>query len=232
MNPKVSLVKVIESDGQMRLDLVIENMPKKFLGLATDLVFDNPAALKQFDRFEFGPVFNLIEGENKPFFLTKAEDDRLVFGMAQKGNQLQKLEDGIVGMFYFQQPLDFKLGFEHAVLSLFDQGRMDVEEVEWSSDLKNIDYRMGDFVPELPEAEIGEETLIEQEFFEDFYSETESVLTDDLKAEMLAWNPEAGKTQQIDWVLIGVGVTLSMLVAAGLYWRHYWRLKNQHSRNV
>ncbi len=136
---RIYFQKYVADDGSMRMDLIAEELPKKFLGLASDIVLgDNVAS---YQSFEIGQVFQELQGSKQPIYMIDQQSDRLVLGLSLKANDLPKINDGILGSFYFTQDFEHIPAFEKQVLSIFDQGRTDLQDVSWSQEMAVYDQR-------------------------------------------------------------------------------------------
>ena len=95
----------------------------------------------------------------------------------------------------------------------------------WDENLKTIDYRLNEKqldLPKVPVLDSGESIQGNSEFWEELYPETETLLTDDLKAELIAWSTDQSQPYELNWLII-VGVSLAILAGAGHYWWNHLR---------
>jgi hypothetical protein len=138
MPTRIFFQKVLQTDGQARLDLKLDPLPKNFVGLAFDLVFEDKQIPALFEKFEAGPYFNFIKEDQQPLFLVKKHerDGKLIFGLTLKGNDLAKLGNGELGSFYFSKDFAADLKLENQVLSVLEKsGRKDLTGVVWETEV-------------------------------------------------------------------------------------------------
>ncbi len=140
-------LEVVNVNGQYRVDLIGENIPKKFLGIAFDLEFKNTSGefynAWNFVRFELGSDF-----KNQENILSlasfKQNPARLVFGLSFKQGTSIDFQNGKLASFYVSNLMgtnldqDLLLHFERTVMSIFDKGRKDVAGVKWKD--SQIDF--------------------------------------------------------------------------------------------
>ncbi|MGL5831088.1 MAG: hypothetical protein ACRCZE_02970, partial [Candidatus Altimarinota bacterium] len=122
-------------DGQTKLDLLGENLPKNFLGLAMDLKVSGESKGFSLEKVELGAAFEELPEQFKPILLYKAEQEeaKVVFGLALKANNLAEVKDGVLASFYLADGGDGDFAFDKQVLSVFENGgRKDLNDVVWA----------------------------------------------------------------------------------------------------
>ncbi len=125
MNPEIILQKVTLPNNQVKLNLLIDNVPKNFLGIAFDLNFQKG----KYDNFDLAN--NLKEGKlSPPIYLAKADNQQVIFGFTSKFSDLTHLQDGKIGSFLFNGAID-NISLNKLVLSSFNGKRIDLPNVTW-----------------------------------------------------------------------------------------------------
>ncbi len=120
----------------LRLDVIANHLPQKFLGIAFDLVIPGQW---QFDHAELCGSF----GQNNPniFHLVSPQQDnhRVVFGLAIGGGGLNP-QDGCIASFYFNfsPQKAVEVSFERTTVSVYNNGRRDLSEVQWQGTALNF----------------------------------------------------------------------------------------------
>ena len=123
----------MKANDEVRVDVMVSNLPPHFLGAAFDLVADFESW--GFVRAELGELFNVPD---HTFILTTRRDQpaRLVFGMSLERNfVLAAVPDGenrLVSFYIKTSSQGWpKFSFNHGVLSVFDGQRRDIADVQW-----------------------------------------------------------------------------------------------------
>ncbi len=140
-------LEVFNVNGQYRVDLIGENLPKKFLGMAFDLELKNSSGefynAWNFVRFELGSDFK--NPENILSLASfKQNPAHLVFGLSFKQGTSIDFQNGKLASFYLSNLMgtnldqDLLLHFERTVMSIFDKGRKDVAGVKWKDSKINF----------------------------------------------------------------------------------------------
>lgn len=184
--------------GQVEVQVNIQDAPADFFGTSFHLNFGG-ATIVGWD-YELGSLF----GEEKPFVLVAEKDNALVTGLAfQRGNHAV-LEDGNLITFYVQVEggEEVTLSFDYPVMSRFENGRKDVENVEW------IGSQLG-FEPEAVQEE------------PDFVEEPEE-RTEDFQTSTLTYPPDGFEADSVtDVYLFMFGFGSFICAIAGLVYLYY-----------
>lgn len=122
--------------GLYKVDVNIQNIPEDLFGISFHLVTTGVGW--SLERYEQGTVFDT---EN-PLVFVKEKDSELVVGMSLRRGEYVDVQDGTVLSFYMNvsNPGEINMMFDHSVLSVFDNGRRDVEGVNWEGKLMNMDF--------------------------------------------------------------------------------------------
>jgi len=166
MIPQISLRPQIFSPGELhsensqqlsaatlRVDVVAQHLPQNFFGVAFDLLvpiewkFDHVEHCGFVD-FANPNIFHLAS--EQPVLNQQPSMNRVVFGLAiaasgnKNDNTFQSVPDACLVSFYFTQKAILpssnnqqKIFFEHGVMSIFNNGRRDIGNVEWKGALLN-----------------------------------------------------------------------------------------------
>ncbi len=146
-NPVVLILVSPAENKLFKVDVLVQNMPKNFLGISFDLLISGKNF--QINKYEAGDIF-----ENPKNVLVLAAkktsndilSDRLVFGLSLNSDGIAAhydLEDGIIATFYLDVPSiinnQLKLNFANPVLSVYENGRKDLQNVVWKNDTVNFE---------------------------------------------------------------------------------------------
>ena len=149
MAVEILIQKVLLEGGAVRFDLVGKNLPENFLGMAADLKFNAGGVGVKYDKMEWGNAFAGFTPDNLPVKMVKYEKEtaqgegKIIFGISLKADDLKNLHDGVIGSFYFSgtaealRDLQFS-GFQHAVISVYENGRVDLSDVKWLETAQQI----------------------------------------------------------------------------------------------
>jgi len=138
MSVEILIKKIILDGGGVRFDLIGKSLPENFLGMAADLKFSGEGV--KYEKMEWGNAFAGFRPEELPVKMVKndwetgSKEGEIVFGISLKSDNLKNLRDGVIGSFYFsgKGSSDMRfVGFQHEVLSSYENGRVDVEGVKW-----------------------------------------------------------------------------------------------------
>lgn len=143
MSVEILIKKIILDGGNVRFDLIGKNLPGNFLGMAADLKFTNNGGDVKYEKMEWGSAFMGFVTENVPVKMVKnawqpgQNEGKIIFGISLKADNLKNLHDGVIGSFYFSgksvaADLQFA-GFQHVVLSVYENGRVDLTDVKWGN---------------------------------------------------------------------------------------------------
>ena len=114
------------------MDVEIENAPEDLFGVAFHLKFDS--AEWNLEKYEAGNVFNVQDAEPILLASSKSENDELIFGISLKKGDEVMVSDGILASFYLNIDGDQEvtIDFTDNYMTVFDEQRVDLEEVEWN----------------------------------------------------------------------------------------------------
>ncbi|MBD3327675.1 hypothetical protein GF340_00030 [Candidatus Peregrinibacteria bacterium] len=126
-------------DGLIELSVLGENLPDNLLGVSYYLTFDDPNI--KLLNYEKGEIF----GNENPFILLKQVSGpdgsvKIVTGISMPVESVSKLGDGEV-VTYVLVPGErdqVNVGFEKGVLSVYDDGREDVENVVFNGNVVKV----------------------------------------------------------------------------------------------
>lgn len=114
-------------NGLMAVSVNIAEAPENLFGAAFHVV--TSGAEWELSSYQMGTVF---EG-SEPFLLVTEKDDVLITGISLQRAQSAQIQDGEL-ITFFVQPLEegeISFDFDYPVLSTYQNGRKDVEGVEW-----------------------------------------------------------------------------------------------------
>lgn len=140
MAVEILIKKIILDGGNVRFDLMGKNLPENFLGMASDLKFADGGGDIKYEKMEWGNAFTGFAPENLPVKMVKNDweagknEGTIIFGISLKADNLKNLHDGVIGSFYFSGKGNADLqftGFQHEILSTYENGRVDLTDVKW-----------------------------------------------------------------------------------------------------
>jgi hypothetical protein len=120
--------------GKWKVDLIAQNLPEHFLGLAADLQFEGDLGGASYEGMELAPALMALPAEQQPIKMVKAlpGEGKLVMGMTFRANHLPKLADGLLASFVFKGD-DLNLQkVLNPVVSTYQDGRKDWPAVSWT----------------------------------------------------------------------------------------------------
>lgn len=123
---KIWLNANVAENDLVRLDVNIDDVPDNFFG--TSFHLKGLGTRLELVDYELGTAF----GTEKPFVLVAEKDGALVAGMSFQRENKTVVRDGILITFYVH-PFEgevVELSFDYPILSVFDEGRKDVQ-TEW-----------------------------------------------------------------------------------------------------
>lgn len=124
---KVWIEPVPLSDGLVRLDVRIADAPADLFGVSFHVA--GRGAPWKLESYQLGTVFD----QAIPMMLVDKKGDAIVTGISLRRDQKAHIQDGNL-ISFFVQPLEegeTTFGFDYPVLSVFHNGRKDVQDVEW-----------------------------------------------------------------------------------------------------
>lgn len=127
-------------DGNTKIEMVGENLPKNFLGMATDLKVLNAdgVGLTDFtlEKAELGEAFKAQPEQFQPIFLYKSDQvaGEIVLGLSLKANNLAEVKDGVLLNLYLKNNVN--LTFEKPILSIYEGGRRDLIDTVWENSVQ------------------------------------------------------------------------------------------------
>lgn len=211
---KIYLRKTIV-DGQAKIDLIGENLPGNFLGIAADLkvLTAGGEGMRNFslEKVELGSAFNQPE-QFQPILLYKAdgEEAKIVMGISLKANNLIEVKDGVLASFYLKE-VEASLDFDRPVLSVFEEGRKDLNDVLW---INSGEYGQGVAAVELVDDGVEDLVAAEKEIIEGNSWSVEEIIGIMEEKSPLNWLWEEEKVSEEGNGMILVGVGFGLLVLA------------------
>jgi hypothetical protein len=132
-------VKVAEN--QVRVDVVLKNVPEDLFGAAFHLKAEGVGWVLK--RFEAGDVFSAAGFE--PMILAEEKsggkgDKEIIFGISLKRTDAVTVRDGVLARFYLQTEGDgtLKMEFSDTRLSILDSSGRDIGNADWESGSFNL----------------------------------------------------------------------------------------------
>ena len=185
-NAKVRVDSVQMDFGQVRIDVILEDIPVDLFGVSFHFVMDGVDVT--LENYVLGEVF----GGEDPIVLVKEkneDENKIIFGVSLKRDENISAQSGKLVSFYIQPKRNggLRVNFENEVMSIIDNGRVDLEGVEWNGSsimIEGVENAVG-------EGEVVEKIILEEaawDEFEELASESElsvSVLTRNEEAPLL-----------------------------------------------
>jgi hypothetical protein len=210
-------------EGNSKIEIIGENLPSNFLGMATDLkvltLGDGAVENFSLEKAELGDAFKAQPEQFQPIFLYKSDQNvgKIVVGLSMKANTLAEVKDGVLASFYLKG--DLNLAFEKPILSIYDQGRQDLQDVNWSNQNSNIpENQQNGLLDKKVEVSVGDKT--------DKIDSLESWAAEDLIGLVgaktpLIWSGQGNQLEgevdsQILW-FIGFGLLFMVIVGVIIY---------------
>ncbi|MEZ4087329.1 MAG: hypothetical protein R3B71_03260 [Candidatus Gracilibacteria bacterium] len=187
----------------LEVQVNIQDAPADFLGTSFHLNF-HESKISRWD-YKLGSVF----GDEKPFVLVAEKDNALVTGMAFQSGNRNAIQDGNLITFSVQleDGEDATLSFDYPVLSRYENGRQDVENVEWVGGTMDLEKIEG-------------EKIVNEEVDEELTEENGKVF----QANTLTYPPngfESATVTDVYLFILGFGAFLCAMVGLGyLYYRY------------
>jgi hypothetical protein len=211
---KIYLRKTI-IDGQAKFDLVGENLPANFLGMAADLkvLTAGGEGMRNFslEKVELGSAFSQPE-QLQPILLYKAdgEEAKIVLGISLKANNLSEVKDGVLASFSLKESA-VHLDFDRPVLSVFEEGRKDLNDVLW---INSSEYGQGIATVGVIDGGLEEVVEAENEIIEGNSWSVEEIMGLAEEKSPLNWLWEEEKVAEDGNGLVLMGVGFGLLVLA------------------
>lgn len=137
MTPTMTIQTGYFQPDVVRVDVVAGGLPANFLGTAFDLTFEGNW---RFDHDELCGFFDQEDGHILQLVSSQPQNHRVVFGLAVASGEYSKPSDGCVASFYFhvQELKTGKISFENARISVYQNGRRDMPDVQWEGGFINL----------------------------------------------------------------------------------------------
>jgi hypothetical protein len=129
--PKLSINTTNISGDLYQIDVLIENIPEKFLGTAFDLVISDPNW--EYQGYKLGSIFSQPLSTLALVTQRQTPQKKIVFGVTLKHGFTIDSKKGTLASFNLRLPKKDGLSIELAngVLSTFENERKDLESVLW-----------------------------------------------------------------------------------------------------
>ncbi|MBU0668245.1 hypothetical protein KJ951_00715 [Patescibacteria group bacterium] len=125
---KIWLETMVLSPEAVRVDVKMADAPADLFGVSFHLV--GSGAGWNMESYNLGDVFD----GNMPLFLVSSKENEIVAGIVLKRGDVADIRDGTLMSFlvYPQQEGRLEFAFSNQVLSVFRNGRVDLNNVEWT----------------------------------------------------------------------------------------------------
>lgn len=130
----INVAKSILPNGLTSYDLSLDGVPPQFLGLAADLVFEGDFGAADYRGMEWGPAILAMPEAKRPIQMVRAlpGQSRIVLGLTFRADDLAAAKDGVWARFVFGRDLVSPVSIENRVVSIYEGGRKDLSNVEWT----------------------------------------------------------------------------------------------------
>lgn len=136
MTPHITFHSEFFQPDVVRIDLIAEDLPRHFLGTAFDL---HLSGKWKFDHDELCGVFTPKDPNVFQLVSPQPQNGKVVFGLAVAGGGFDNPAGGCLASFYFhvKEFQTMEVSFDHARVSVYQNGRRDLPDVRWEGGFLN-----------------------------------------------------------------------------------------------